>query len=245
MRSPLVAFVLTFAVGCGGYVFAADDTPQPLTRADCDAASMTWNDDANVCGAAEAAAAPEAAAPEAAAPAAPAGEEATAEGQPLTRADCDAAGMKWNDDANVCGAAEAAAAPEAAAPEAAAPASGEAAATGQPLTRADCDAAGMTWNDAANVCGSGATAQPLTRADCDAAGMRWNDNRNVCGLGAMAGGHKREVTKEVKKGGKKIVKKVKTSHGVKKTVVHKDHHKQEPAPKKGGFLQWLKKKNKP
>ncbi len=186
MRSPVIALALTFAVGCGGYVFAADDTPQPLTRADCDAASM-----------------------------------------------------KWNDDTNVCGAAEAAAAPEAAAPEAAAPAAEGPVAESQPLTRADCDAAGMEWNDGANVCGSGAVAQPLTRADCDAAGMKWNDDRNVCG--AFVARHKREVTKEVKQGGKKIVKTVKTKHGVKKTVVHKDHHKKEAAPKKGGFLQWLKK----
>jgi hypothetical protein len=35
---------------------------------------------------------------------------AFAESQPLTRADCDKAGMKWDDSANVCGGGEAAAA---------------------------------------------------------------------------------------------------------------------------------------
>jgi hypothetical protein len=33
--------------------------------------------------------------------------------QPLTRADCEKAGMKWNDNANVCGAKEATTKPEA------------------------------------------------------------------------------------------------------------------------------------
>jgi lipoprotein-anchoring transpeptidase ErfK/SrfK len=70
--------------------------------------------------------------------------------QPLTRVDCDRAGMAWDDNANVCGAASLAAerVPEA-----------EGAQTvtdtvAQPLTRADCDKAGMTWDDNANVCGA-------------------------------------------------------------------------------------------
>src|SRR5262245_9699112 len=88
MRSPVTVLALTFGVACGGYVFAADQAPQPLTRADCDAAGMQWNDDTNVCGGAEAAAAPDASASPAA--------EAVAEAQPLTRADCEAAGMTWN-----------------------------------------------------------------------------------------------------------------------------------------------------
>jgi hypothetical protein len=178
MRSPVLVLALTFGLACGGYAFAADEAPQPLTRADCDAAGMTWNDGTNVCGSADTMAA------------------------------------------------------------------------AQPLTRADCDAAGMTWNDGANVCGveSMAAAQPLTRADCEAAGMKWSDNRNVCGVGraaaaAAAHAHKKEMKKEVKKGGTKIVKKVKTSHGVKKTVIHKKG-KQDAAAKKGGFLQWLNGKNK-
>ena len=49
--------------------------------------------------------------------------------QPLTRADCDKAGMRWNDAANVC-----------------------ASTSSQPLTRADCDRASMRWNEGANVC---------------------------------------------------------------------------------------------
>jgi hypothetical protein len=177
MRSPVLVLALTFGVACGGYAFAADEAPQPLTRADCDAAGMTWNDGTNVCGSADTMAA------------------------------------------------------------------------AQPLTRADCDAAGMTWNDGANVCGvdSMASAQPLTRADCEAAGMKWSDRRNVCGsfaAAAAAHAHKKEMKKEVKNGGTKIVKKVKTSHGVKKTVIHKKGHKHETAAKKGSFLEWLNGKKK-
>jgi hypothetical protein len=52
--------------------------------------------------------------------------------QPLTRADCAAAGMNWDENANVCGVEEA---------------------PGQPLTRADCGKAGTAWNETANVCG--------------------------------------------------------------------------------------------
>jgi len=47
MRSPTFAFAFVFAVAFSGYAFA---DPQPLTRADCEKASMTWNDSANVCG---------------------------------------------------------------------------------------------------------------------------------------------------------------------------------------------------
>jgi hypothetical protein len=189
MRSPVLVLALTFAVACGGYAFAADEAPQPLTRADCDAAGMTWNDGTNVCGSADTMAA------------APAADS-----------------------------------------------SGDMAAA-QPLNRADCDAAGMTWNDGANVCGveSMPAAQPLTRADCEAAGMKWSDKRNVCGAFAAASAahaHKKEMKKEVKKGGTKIVKKVKTSHGVKKTVILKKGPKQDAAAKKGGFFQRLNGKNK-
>jgi hypothetical protein len=58
MRSPVVALVLTIAVACSGYAFAADQSPQPLTRADCEKAGMKWDNRANVCGANAAAAAP-------------------------------------------------------------------------------------------------------------------------------------------------------------------------------------------
>jgi hypothetical protein len=229
MRSRVLVLAWTFGVACGGYAFAADEAPQPLTRADCDAAGMTWNDGTNVCGSADTMAADSS------------GDMAAA--QPLTRADCDAADMTWNDGTNVCGSADTMAAASAA------DSRGDMAAA-QPLTRADCDAAGMTWNDGANVCGvdSMAAAQPLTRADCKAAGMKWNDGRNVCGsflaAAAAAHAHKKEMKKEVKNGGTKVVKKVKTSHGVKKTVIHKKGHKQDTAAKKGSFLEWLKGKKK-
>jgi lipoprotein-anchoring transpeptidase ErfK/SrfK len=70
--------------------------------------------------------------------------------QPLTRGDCGKAGMAWDDNANVCGAASRAAEPV---PEV------EGAQTvtdtvAQPLTRADCDEAGVAWDDNANVCGA-------------------------------------------------------------------------------------------
>jgi lipoprotein-anchoring transpeptidase ErfK/SrfK len=80
--------------------------------------------------------------------------------QPLTRGDCGKAGMAWDENANVCGAASRAAEPV---PEA------EGAQTvtdtvAQPLTRADCDKAGMAWDDNANVCGASlsAAAVPAT-----------------------------------------------------------------------------------
>jgi lipoprotein-anchoring transpeptidase ErfK/SrfK len=64
-------------------------------------AVMAWNDDANVCGAAPLAAE--------ALPNAdglnprPKSQTTDASRQPLTRSDCDKAGMRWNDSANVCG----------------------------------------------------------------------------------------------------------------------------------------------
>ena len=56
--------------------------------------------------------------------------------------------------------------------------------------------------------------------------------------------HAIERKKEAQRGGTKIVKKVKTSHGVKKTVILKKGPKQDAAAKKGGFFQWLNGKNK-
>ena len=98
---------------------------------------------------------------------------ADAPSQPLTRLECDKAGMHWSEEANVC------AEPIS---TAATPQSSTAFAAdidSQPLTRADCDKAGMRWNDSANVC-AGPSSQPLTRADCDSASMRWNEGTNVC-----------------------------------------------------------------
>jgi len=94
---------------------------------------------------------------------------ADAPNQPLTRLECDKAGMHWSEEANVC-----------AEPTTATPQSSTAFVVdidNQPLTRADCDKAGMRWNDVANVC---AASQPLTRADCDHASMRWEERTNVC-----------------------------------------------------------------
>jgi lipoprotein-anchoring transpeptidase ErfK/SrfK len=75
--------------------------------------------------------------------------------QPLTRADCESAGLAWNDNANVCGSAsqEAKITPK---PQ---PAEG----SGQPLTRSDCDKAGMTWNDSSNVCGEKSKTQAAAK----------------------------------------------------------------------------------
>jgi lipoprotein-anchoring transpeptidase ErfK/SrfK len=65
--------------------FAGDASPQPLTRFDCEAAiGWSWNENANIC---------ESSSQEA---------EAKPESQPLTRKECDLAGMKWNDTGNVC-----------------------------------------------------------------------------------------------------------------------------------------------
>ena len=62
--------------------------------------------------------------------------------QPLTRADCAKAGMRWNEGANVC------AEPNATAAQ---PGSSNISIS-QPLTRGDCGKAGMHWNERANVC---------------------------------------------------------------------------------------------
>jgi lipoprotein-anchoring transpeptidase ErfK/SrfK len=75
--------------------------------------------------------------------------------QPLTRADCDKAGLAWNDNANVCGPASQAARTF--------PKPAPAERSGQPLTRADCDKAGRRWNDNANVCGEKSATQAAAK----------------------------------------------------------------------------------
>jgi len=117
----------------------AESLSQPLMRYDCDRAGLTWNDGANVCGAAaQGAAMPEV---EVAHPVPPPAMADTFS-EPLTRNNCDRAGMSWNDAANVCGAA-AQAAEAMAEPQVA-----------QPMPeRFDCESAGMSWNDTTNVCG--------------------------------------------------------------------------------------------
>ena len=187
-------------------VHAKEISTQPLTRADCDRAGTAWNENANVCGtaaqAAEAMPEPQVAQPT---PESEVADDlsqpltrldcdragmtwndganvcvADSLSQPLTRLDCDRAGMTWNEGANVCRATQAAEAmPE---PQIAQPMreSGGADSFSQALTRLDCDRAGMTWNDDANVCVADSLSQPLTRLSCDRAGMTWNDDANVC-----------------------------------------------------------------
>jgi hypothetical protein len=68
------------------------------------------------------------------------------EGQPLTRAACDTAGLVWNESRNVCDWQPA--------QELASELITGAIAPSQPLTRAACDKAGLAWNDNRNVCDS-------------------------------------------------------------------------------------------
>ena len=81
--------------------------------------------------------------------------------QPLTRSDCDKAGMSWDDNVNVCGLASAnlktVSKPNVAD------------VLSQPLTRSECDKAGMTWNDNANVCREKSKAQLAPKATNPAA----------------------------------------------------------------------------
>jgi lipoprotein-anchoring transpeptidase ErfK/SrfK len=88
VRSFVVLFMIIGGV-VAGQALAEDAAPQPLTRADCQAApGWSWNETANVC----------AAGPKAAQAAADTG----AKPQPLTKNDCELAGMSWNDKALVC-----------------------------------------------------------------------------------------------------------------------------------------------
>ena len=80
----LAALFLIIISAVAGHAFAEDALPQPLTRADCEAASgWSWSETANVCELS----------PQ---------QAATVRPQPLTRADCDLAGMSWNESALVC-----------------------------------------------------------------------------------------------------------------------------------------------
>lgn len=82
--------------------FAAEDAPQPLTRAACDQAGMKWKDHANVCGDKKVHDKEKKAKKKE-----HHGNEdqplAERPPQPLTRAACAEAGMKWSDRANACG----------------------------------------------------------------------------------------------------------------------------------------------
>ena len=82
MKSLAVLFLII----CGaGQALAENAVPQPLTRADCEAASgWSWNETANVCKISSQQA------------------QTASKPQPLTRSDCELAGMSWNDRALVC-----------------------------------------------------------------------------------------------------------------------------------------------
>jgi hypothetical protein len=85
-------------------------------------------------------------------------DDGTTSTQPLTRADCEKAGLAW-DDGNVCdwqaeGPKDVETTPEITA----------AIPSGQPLTRASCNKAGMVWNDRANVCGLGPNETTTTQS---------------------------------------------------------------------------------
>src|SRR5262245_17274973 len=97
--------------------------------------------------------------------------------QPLTRVDCDQAGMRWSEQANVCAELNSTASTQ--------PSTLIAHTWSQPLTRSNCDKAGMRWDDGANVCAD-TSGQPLTRADCAKAAMRWNEAANVCSSEPMS-----------------------------------------------------------
>jgi lipoprotein-anchoring transpeptidase ErfK/SrfK len=79
----------------------AGGSGQPLTRLGCEMAGMVWHDNANVCGAASLAA--EALPHEDSANVMSTSQTTDGSSQPLTRNQCDKAGMTWNDKANVCG----------------------------------------------------------------------------------------------------------------------------------------------
>ena len=50
MKSLVAIIVSAVVMAFAGAAIAAEDAPQPLTRAACEQAGMKWNDRANVCG---------------------------------------------------------------------------------------------------------------------------------------------------------------------------------------------------
>ena len=93
MKALVSIFALAIGLLVGSVTFAADAPSQPLTRFECDRASMRWNEGANVCAEPNSTAAT---------PQSSTAFAADTDSHPLTRADCDKAGMRWNDVANVC-----------------------------------------------------------------------------------------------------------------------------------------------
>jgi len=113
VKSLVALIAVTVVVGFSTPVFAAEEASQPLTKAECDKAGMKWDDAANVCGGNEDRDYDESRGAEhkhgkdkhdrdkhGSEEMGSTGESMP---QPLTRADCDKAGMKWNSAANVCG----------------------------------------------------------------------------------------------------------------------------------------------
>ncbi|MBK5198239.1 MAG: L,D-transpeptidase [Methyloceanibacter sp.] len=83
MKSLITLFLILGSL-FANQAFAEDATPQPTTGADCEAASgWSWSETANVCEGGSK-------------------DVAALKAQPLTRSDCEQAGMAWNDNALVC-----------------------------------------------------------------------------------------------------------------------------------------------
>jgi hypothetical protein len=81
---PLIGLFLIVGIALATQAFGEDTMPQPLTRADCEAASdRFWSETANVCESG-------------------ANGAAALKPQPLARSDCEQTGMWWNDNALVC-----------------------------------------------------------------------------------------------------------------------------------------------
>jgi lipoprotein-anchoring transpeptidase ErfK/SrfK len=91
MKALVSIFALATGLIVASMTLAADASSQPLTRSECDKASMHWNEEANVC-----------AEPNSTAATPQSSTALDSDSQPLTRADCDKAGMRWNEAANVC-----------------------------------------------------------------------------------------------------------------------------------------------
>src|SRR5262245_66488673 len=95
MKAIVGAAVITAVLVSWAHAGPTLDTPadaQPLTRVDCDAAGLAWDDNGNVC---------DWQATKAELAAEPIQEITAASGQPLTRVDCDAAGLAWDDNGKV------------------------------------------------------------------------------------------------------------------------------------------------
>ena len=93
MKALVSVFTLATGLIVASMALAADAPSQPLTRFECDRASMHWSEEANVCAEPNSTVAM---------PRSSTAVAADIDSQPLTRVDCDKAGMRWNNSANVC-----------------------------------------------------------------------------------------------------------------------------------------------